>query len=357
MAKKGQVTSLIRTILIVVVILLVIFFGYKGITSVGKASDNSKLVKFKVQLENAVQKFERNMESADQFDFNLPDYVTEVCFVNVAKREECLYNDTFNYEHVNNILIRDSLESGSDDNVFIFKDETIVDSYHVGKLWPKYCPPYRCFKILEGHLATNIEGLAGFALIEDQNEDGEICTPKDEAPPHSACNEETINTTERQNMNAFCFTKFCYDFYMVSGAPGMDGTIASVTDHNRARISETGFNPAGYRVYFEDYHDFDCNDGTFDVVVTEGAIDTIDISCFDAETAAFDQIYISISTNGFPISSVIVNPTPYTGISTYDALEAEEGILLWDSTHGACQTPYYREAGDLTGPLTISINH
>lgn len=334
--KKGEITTLMRTILILVVLVLAVFLAWKGIASIKEAQDETKLVKFKAKIESETASFARSPGSRDTILFGLPDYVSKVCLVNTDKSDQLLLNEPYNTARFDDPLIKDSLQSNADSNVFLYdSDGTILESFNTGRIWPNACPPYECHDILGGRLELSFEGRNGFAILSNPLEPDNTCNPQAPAPLNSACAANNLDATQREN--EFCFSKYCYEIYIQNSMPGMENTIVSIKSLNRAHIDKTKFGKTQYEVYMEDYYDFDCDDFRFSVTADD---DSVALNCIDTNTSAFNKVYLRITaTDLFKVDNVTITHQPANGPISYDKNQAKAGILLYNSTFEACTAP------------------
>lgn len=331
-SKRGELTTVMRTIIILVVAILGIYFLVKGITSINETKDMGKLRTFEAEFSQEVSSFARNPYSKDSVVFSLPDSITKICMVNLQAAQMLLYDEPFNNESFNNPLIRDSLESNSENNVFLFDENTLIESFQAGRLSPRDCPPYACYATLNGHIELEFEGLDRFAIVGQKDTASNLCNPFGPAPQSSTCMQDNLEKSDRNP--AFCFDNYCYEIYLINTIPGMQSSKISILNPNRARIDKNGFSSEDYVVSFEDYYDFKCDDARVEVKATQNQIK---IEVVESDNIIKNPGYIRIYPKSQPsnIEKVIVNPPPDQTQSEYSAQEADKGIFLFNSTKQA----------------------
>jgi len=134
MKKRGQ-GEVIKYVIISVIIIFVTFFGYSVITSVREKTCNTELAQFEIDIKG----FDKTVKfgSVKEFTKLVPCDVDEVYFFDLGKDINLDY-----LEHLP--LLKDSVGSKAEKNIFLVKDNKILDSFYVGNLNIEF-PNYICF--------------------------------------------------------------------------------------------------------------------------------------------------------------------------------------------------------------------
>lgn len=111
-------------ILSIVVLSMILFFGYRAIMGFGKQTEQVGFIELRTQLQNSIKQIRSDYGSVSIKEFELPGKYNALCF---AEPGSHIQIDNSKYP-----LIRDSVEAGTDNNVFLFPDGT--ESFSVGTI-------------------------------------------------------------------------------------------------------------------------------------------------------------------------------------------------------------------------------
>jgi cysteine-rich repeat protein len=134
MKKRGQSGEAIRYLIIAVFIIAITTLGYNAAVKVKDRTCNAELVKFEIDLKNMDR--EVKFGSVEEFTKQTPCSADEIIFVALNKSLDPRVLD-----HVP--LIRDSAQSGTQENVFVVKDKKLFKSFYAGNIDIDY-PNYLC---------------------------------------------------------------------------------------------------------------------------------------------------------------------------------------------------------------------
>tara|TARA_Y100000031_G_C8248733_1_gene399447 strand:+ start:1724 stop:3724 length:2001 start_codon:yes stop_codon:yes gene_type:complete len=134
MKKRGQADA-VKYIIIAAVIIIITLFGYGAITKIREKNCNVELAKFEVDLNNLdkLVKF----GSVKEFTQQVPCGIDEIYFFDLSKDIDLDF-----LKHLP--LLRDSVKSKAEKNIFLVKDNEVVSSFYAGNLDIQY-PNYICF--------------------------------------------------------------------------------------------------------------------------------------------------------------------------------------------------------------------
>ena len=121
--KKGQISSeLFRKLLVVAFIIVIIIIGLMTWRSISEAEDRAETVMIKSDVEDVIEdNIDVGISTIEEVD--LPKD-KNLCFADLSKLGKIL-----NSSQINRFpLIKDALESGLEENVFIIQDDLIIDS-------------------------------------------------------------------------------------------------------------------------------------------------------------------------------------------------------------------------------------
>ena len=165
MAKKSQANSQIFVyVLGVIVILIILFVGYKlmsNILSSGKAANTEN---FKTEIKEDIEGIGNEYGSEVIQDYDLPRGYEKLCLVDL---------ENVNLNNIDNLRIRDSVESGVEANVFM-EGEKAFDMFYVDGL--RLEPPYiTCISAENGKLELEFKGKGDSAQLQSPV-DNNYCT-------------------------------------------------------------------------------------------------------------------------------------------------------------------------------------
>ena len=110
MEKRGQSRILVYVIITVVAV-FILYLGYSIINSVVQEGDQVVLIQFKTKLGADTEAFSSDIGSVEINKYKLPSNYDEICFVDLEDIDPSFLSD---YP-----LIRDSVESGVEKNIFL----------------------------------------------------------------------------------------------------------------------------------------------------------------------------------------------------------------------------------------------
>jgi len=135
MNKKGQGGEVVKYLIVAILIIVITFFGFNIITKVSEKSCKAELAKFEIGLKglDKIVKSGSIMELTKQ----VPCKADRVYFFDLEA--------DINLEFLSHLpLIRDSVSSKAENNVFVVKDDIILSSFYAGNLDISF-PNHICF--------------------------------------------------------------------------------------------------------------------------------------------------------------------------------------------------------------------
>lgn len=149
----GQIFIYILTIVLVSILLV---YGYNSIRSFNNNTDKILLLKFQNDLKNSITSITPDYGSVVKREFQLSKKITKVCFV-----------ENFNTPVLPSgaePIIRDSVNSGTDANVFI-AEEKQLHYYSLGKI--SVDPDVLCIKTSGSKIVLKLEGKGDHAVLSE----------------------------------------------------------------------------------------------------------------------------------------------------------------------------------------------
>jgi len=133
MKKRGQIGEAVKYIIIASLIILVTFIGYSTIVKINDRNCKVEIAKFELNLKN-LDKVKYG--SVKEFSEQIPCGADEIYFFDLSK--------DISLNFLNHIpLLKDSVQTKAQKNVFIVKDDEILSSFYAGSLRVGF-PDYAC---------------------------------------------------------------------------------------------------------------------------------------------------------------------------------------------------------------------
>ena len=160
--KGGQASS--RTIMMLFALFalaVIILMGYRYAASTRQKGDAVLVEQAKNVFQSQIAAVQADFGSQKIVRLEMPRGVTEVCMVDLEDfRKSAQLGHTINVQ--GEPLLKDALESGTSQNVFLF-GEGLVDSFYVENLRLCY-PYYTCASLTSGKFETILKGRGSGAL-------------------------------------------------------------------------------------------------------------------------------------------------------------------------------------------------
>lgn len=154
MNKKSQASEVLIYAISAIVVILILYFGYRGVSSFIKARESAEIEKFKLQLKSDISNAALDYGSVKILTYDLPKKYNSICFVDLKNVE---------INSITNPIISDSVESGSPNNAFLIGKET--EGIDAGPLSVECEPYFRCINKTIGKINLTVEGRGRNALL------------------------------------------------------------------------------------------------------------------------------------------------------------------------------------------------
>jgi hypothetical protein len=160
---KAQISSQVFVyVLASVMIALLLFIGVKAIATIIGVGGKVPLDTLKSDFRSDVESVARQYGSVKKVELNVPEKYDEICFVDSMEDD-----GKFDSSVVENSLIKDSVESGAPENVFLVKKGIWDYKFEADNLDVQ--SDYLCLKNV-GKLEIWLKGAGKKALLYTQNE-------------------------------------------------------------------------------------------------------------------------------------------------------------------------------------------
>ncbi len=167
-SKRGQLHSgIIRVFIIAIIIVLISYFGYKGFSKISGTTCRSELALFEKDLQVAARGISSQTGSVEEKKYKVPCKAERIYFVDLSAFATLGDESLELLEEY--AEMEDSVRSGAKKNVFLIKNNEIIDTFEMGDL--NIGPPYYdCYITKTGILDIYLEGKKGEAGILKKDE-------------------------------------------------------------------------------------------------------------------------------------------------------------------------------------------
>lgn len=155
--EKGQIYSQIFIyILTIVLISFILVYGYNAVQNFKKRAEEVSCLKFRNDLQNAVEGISSEFGSIKRKDLQLCNGYSKVCFVESFEKPNLpAYVDP---------IIKDSVLSNTGKNVFLIGN-LARESFYAGKISVE--PDVICVTTVNGKVSLKLEGKGNHVLLEE----------------------------------------------------------------------------------------------------------------------------------------------------------------------------------------------
>lgn len=153
--RKAQIYSQIFIyILTIVLVSFILVYGYNAVHNFKKRADQVSCLKFRNDLQNAVESISSDFGSVRRKDLQLCGQYSKVCFVETFERP--------NIPNSIDPIIQDSILSNTGRNVFLL-EEIAKESFYAGKISVE--PDVLCIKAVNNKISIRLEGRGNHVLL------------------------------------------------------------------------------------------------------------------------------------------------------------------------------------------------
>jgi len=154
MNRKAQASEVLIYAISAIVVILILYFGYRGVSSFMKARESAELEKFKIQLKSDIQNAALDYGSLKILTYEIPQQYNSICLIDL---KSVITNE------IKNPIIKDSIETQSKNNAFLIGKETI--GFEAGPLSIECKPYFLCINKTVGKIKLKLEGKGTSAML------------------------------------------------------------------------------------------------------------------------------------------------------------------------------------------------
>ncbi|MEA2035983.1 MAG: hypothetical protein U9O94_00635 [Nanoarchaeota archaeon] len=159
MQKRGQFSGhLVTWIVVILIIGMSMIFGFNSVETIRHKSCIAQSVFFDANLKPDIETMSSQLGSVSEKTYPVPCDIEKIYIFDLAQE----IDEDIKEEQP---IIYDSLESGSNYNVFFMRDGNLERSMYIPDIQLEY-PSYRCFEIHGGGVKMYLEGYNGGTNIE-----------------------------------------------------------------------------------------------------------------------------------------------------------------------------------------------
>lgn len=153
--KKSQLYSQVLVyFLTIILISFILVYGYNAVQNFKKRAEQVSCLKFKNDLQNAVESILSDYESVKRKDLQLCAGYTKACFVETF--------ESFQMPGNTDPIIKDSILSNTGKNVFLV-EHIAKESFYAGKISVE--PDVLCIKAISNKISLRLEGQGNHVLL------------------------------------------------------------------------------------------------------------------------------------------------------------------------------------------------
>ena len=165
MHKKSSIGSIFIYALSATIVILILYFGYKGISGINEARQESLLESAKLRMNADFSQIALRYDTTANFEYQLPSKFKELCFVDlfVAGENKTARDNAMSFY----IIINDSVASNRSSNVFFVGEAT--EPFYAGKIRLSCSPYFYCFQPRAGRVNFQATGKGTYILIANES--------------------------------------------------------------------------------------------------------------------------------------------------------------------------------------------
>ena len=159
MIKKAAISGVFVYAISAIIIILVVYFGYRGITSFSQANEEQVAERLKLQMKSDLSRLSLKYGTSAVLNYPVPKTYSRICFVDLNTEHGSQRNTKL--EEIS-YLMYDSVVEGSQNNAFLLGEE--FSGFDAGKLRVNCTPYVICFNTTRGRVSFRAEG-GGDAVV------------------------------------------------------------------------------------------------------------------------------------------------------------------------------------------------
>ena len=156
MPRKGQISQVFIYVTTLLIVALVLFYGYRAISTFKERADQVSFIQMKNDIENSIESISVDYGSVKAKEFPLPQDIREVCIISSYPGLPKLSGTQYP-------LIEDSVNSGVMKNIFLIGQQNAGESFYVEKVQIEN--DILCVPSISNKLVLKMEGMGNHAII------------------------------------------------------------------------------------------------------------------------------------------------------------------------------------------------
>lgn len=167
LSKKSLAASQFLIYIITILIFsFILLYGYNAIRGFKDKSEQIAYINFKTELTSTIKRVSPDYGTVKKEEFFIGGEYTKVCFVQSYKKEA---NFVAIKDKIIDLIVKDSFESNVDKNTFLFADNTMQESFDIGKINVTKDKVdnagYLCIDLVNGKAKIKFKGMGDHTLI------------------------------------------------------------------------------------------------------------------------------------------------------------------------------------------------
>ena len=154
--RKGQISQVFIYVTTLLIVALVLFYGYRAISTFKERADQVSFIQMKNDIENAIESISVDYGSVKTREISLPIDVREVCIVSSYPGLPDLSGTQYP-------LIEDSVNSRVMKNIFLIGQQNAGESFYVEKIYIE--DDILCVPSISNKLVLKMEGMGNHAVV------------------------------------------------------------------------------------------------------------------------------------------------------------------------------------------------
>lgn len=155
-SRKGQISQVFIYITTLLIVALVLFYGYRAISTFKERADQVSFIQMKNDIENAIESISVDYGSVKTREISLPIDVREVCIISSYPGLPDLSGTQYP-------LIEDSVNSRVMKNIFLIGQQNAGESFYVEKIYIE--DDILCVPSISNKLVLKMEGMGNHAVV------------------------------------------------------------------------------------------------------------------------------------------------------------------------------------------------
>ena len=159
--KSMEIGTVFIYALSMIIIALILYFGYRGIAGIYKASEENTLEQLKLNMKADMSQLAIKFGTTASFEYQMPAKFTRLCFADLYINDS--YNKTARNNNITDALIKNSISGNLTNNAFLTGESTAP--FDIGKTRVECSPFFVCFDRQANKVSFRATGRGTYVLI------------------------------------------------------------------------------------------------------------------------------------------------------------------------------------------------